>query len=88
MREIPFERFAAESSTSVCVIDTDERSWTRAEVLQSAMGFVREFGRAGLRSGDTLACIAPNCMEYVAAYLAAVYAGLYFVPINRNLTAG
>jgi long-chain acyl-CoA synthetase len=88
MREIQFERFAAEPSTRICLIDADERSWSRAEVLRTAMDFARQFGLAGLHSGDTVACIAPNCMEYVAAYLAAVRSGLCFVPINRNLTAG
>jgi long-chain acyl-CoA synthetase len=42
----------------------------------------------GLRAGDVLAIIAPNCAEYVIAYLAATQVGLYVVPVNWHLAPG
>jgi long-chain acyl-CoA synthetase len=88
VQTIPFEQFAGDEPASVCVIDCDEHVWTRADVLRAAMGIADAYRRSGLTQGDTVAIVAPNCAEYLAAYLAAVYAGLYFVPINRHLTPG
>lgn len=88
MQPIPFERFAENDPASACVIDCDEQVWSRADVLHAAMGIADEYRRAGLLEGDTVVIVAPNCPEYLAAYLAAVYAGLYFVPVNRHLTPG
>lgn len=42
--------------------------------------------RAGLRPGDAMAVIAPNCAEFVAAYLAGAQIGLQVVPVNWHLS--
>lgn len=41
----------------------------------------------GLRRGDGIAVILPNCVEFYEVFLAALQTGLYFTPINHFLTA-
>ncbi len=42
---------------------------------------------AGLRRGDTVACVMSNSLRMVALYLAAMQSGVYLVNINYHLTA-
>lgn len=42
---------------------------------------------AGLRAGDTVACVMVNGIPMLELYLAAMQSGLYFVTINYHLTA-
>ncbi|MDZ4680401.1 MAG: long-chain fatty acid--CoA ligase [Saprospiraceae bacterium] len=42
-------------------------------------------GALGLRSGDRIAVLAENCLEYVALFVAAQKTGLILVPLNYRL---
>jgi acyl-CoA synthetase (AMP-forming)/AMP-acid ligase II len=43
---------------------------------------------AGLRKGDKLATVLPNCLELMAAYWAAAKSGLVIVPMSPLLQEG
>lgn len=44
-------------------------------------------GVLGLRSGDRIAVLAENCLEYLALFVAAQKTGLILVPLNYRLAA-
>ena len=52
----------------------------RANALRVARGY-RE---AGLRAGDRVAIMLPNCPEFLSAHFGAIYAGLVPVPVNTG----
>lgn len=54
--------------------------------LTCALG--AELRRRGLRRGDRLGVMVPNCRELAVVYFACLYAGAVIVPINPNLSAG
>ncbi|MFH1138675.1 MAG: long-chain fatty acid--CoA ligase [Pseudomonadota bacterium] len=47
----------------------------------------RALSASGLRSGDRLAMLAYNCLEYVETIMATAKLGLILVPLNWRLTA-
>ncbi|HUP50635.1 MAG TPA: class I adenylate-forming enzyme family protein [Thermoanaerobaculia bacterium] len=57
---------------------------SRRELLRRAQELGSALRRAGLGRGDLLAVQLPNSVEFVAAWLAALDAGLVFVPIDRD----
>jgi non-ribosomal peptide synthetase component E (peptide arylation enzyme) len=76
---------AARAPHAPAVIDGEGRTWTRTALLELADRLAHGFAARGLAVGDVLALAAPNCAEYLAAYLAGLAAGLYVVPINWHL---
>ena len=42
----------------------------------------RVFRELGLKTGDGVALLAENCLEFLPIYWAAQLAGLYFTPIS------
>ncbi len=88
MREFPFSRFAESNPEALALVDPQERHWTRGALAALTNGISRALRGAGLQTGDILAIVAPNCMEYMAWYLAATQVGLYVVPVNWHLTPG
>ena len=57
------------------------------ELLGRANQVVHALRQLGLRPGDTIAFVLPNCAEVFEIYLAALQAGWYIVPINHHLVA-
>lgn len=80
-----FHRFAETNADVVAVVDPKGREWARGELAALVNGLVRAWRAAGLSDGDAVAILAPNCAEYLAAYLAGLDAGLSVVPVNRHL---
>lgn len=69
------------------LIESGGRQCSRAELASLCDRLVRACREAGLGSGDSIAIVAPNCIEYVVAYLAVLRLGCYLVPINTHFTA-
>jgi len=87
MDDFGFRYFAARDPGAPAVIEQSGTIWSRGELLAVVDGTAGAFAAAGLEPGDVVAIVAPNCGEYLAAYLAGVRAGLYVVPINWHLVA-
>lgn len=87
MNQYGFDYFASRNSDAPAVIDHDGTTWSRGALLDLVDGIARAFSAAGFASGDVVAIVAPNCAEYLAAYLAGIAAGLYVVPVNWHLAA-
>ncbi|WP_029433078.1 AMP-binding protein [Blastococcus sp. URHD0036] len=47
----------------------------------------RHLRALGLRTGDAVAAVVPNGPEYLELVLATSQVGMYFVPVNRHLSA-
>jgi acyl-coenzyme A synthetase/AMP-(fatty) acid ligase len=58
------------------------------EFHQLACVLGAELRLRGLRRGDRLGVMVPNCCELAVLYFACVYAGATIVPINPNLSTG
>lgn len=79
--------FAARDRDAVAVIEQNRTIWSRGELLDLTDRTAWAFIEAGLEPGDVVAIVAPNCAEFLAAYLGGIAAGLYVVPINWHLAA-
>jgi len=78
--------FTARDPDAIAVIEQNGAVWSRGELLALADRTARAFAAAGLKPGNVLAIVAPNCAEYLVAYFAGIAAGLYVVPINWHLS--
>jgi len=58
------------------------------EFHQLACSLSVELRSRGLRRGDRLGVMVPNCCELAVLYFACLYAGATIVPINPDLSAG
>jgi long-chain acyl-CoA synthetase len=85
MNEFGIRHFAKTNPDAVALIDPEGGAWSRADLLDFVDRTAQVFSTAGLRSGDVVALVSPNCAEYIGVHLAAIAAGLYVVPINWHL---
>jgi long-chain acyl-CoA synthetase len=88
MNEMRLAHFAARDPEAPAITDPQGRTWSRGEVAGMANRMARALRAAGLAPGDSLAILAPNCVEYLTTYVAATQIGLYVVPINWHLAPG
>lgn len=86
MQELGFYRFAKKDPNPVAIIDTQEKAWSRGELLQSVNQLSNGLKSFGLTKGDTVAILLPNSVEYYITYLACAQCGFYLVPINWHLS--
>jgi acyl-CoA synthetase (AMP-forming)/AMP-acid ligase II len=71
---------------NLALIVKDQR-WSYAE-FQEAVGRVAAgFLRSGVRKGDKIALILPNCAEFLFSVFAAARIGAVFVPLNTAYTS-
>ena len=80
-----FSHYAQTEPAVVAVVDTLGRAWSRQQLFESSNRLSRALRSCGLKPGDVIALFAPNCGEYLQAYLAATQIGLYVVSINSHL---
>src|SRR4051812_17532438 len=83
-----FENFwsrAQQQPDRVALIEAGDRKITTGELLASANQLVHGLRALGLRPGDVIAAVLPNCQEAYELYLAMQQAGWYLVPINFHL---
>ena len=86
MSDIGFWNLAQQAPEKVALIDPQEKSWTRGQLLSQCNQLVHGLRSLGLEVGDSVAVVLPNCKEFYVAYLACYSAGFYLVPINWHLT--
>lgn len=77
---------AARWPARIAMVD-GERRVTYAEFWASAHGFANELRRRGLRNGDRVAIVLPNCIEAATACYGAWLAGMVAVPLNVQARA-
>src|SRR5690625_413160 len=87
MAQTGFWRIAARAPDAVALVDPEQRSWRRGELLDEVHRLTHGLTALGLQQGDAVAIMAPNRWQFVALSLAATQAGLYLVPINWHLAA-
>jgi len=85
MDEFGVRHFAEQNRNAVALIDAHGSTWSRGELVDFIDRTSKAFAAAGLASGDVIAIVAPNCVEYLVVHLAAIAAGLYVVPVNWHL---
>jgi acyl-CoA synthetase (AMP-forming)/AMP-acid ligase II len=61
---------------------------TYAEFHRRASALAAELRRRGLRTGDRIAVMVPNCCELAVLYFACIYLGAVIVPVNPALSKG
>jgi long-chain acyl-CoA synthetase len=83
-----FRLWAEAQPDKRAVVDAHGRDRTYGELLADVNRLSHGFREvAGLRTGDTIACVMTNSIEMLTVYLAAMQSGLYFVTLNYHLTA-
>lgn len=60
---------------------------THAQYAERTARLAAGLAAAGVRAGDRLAILAPNCLEYVDLFGASAHLGAMVVPINWRLSA-
>ncbi|MEK9649497.1 MAG: AMP-binding protein [Gammaproteobacteria bacterium] len=86
MQELGFYRFAKKNPHEIAIIDTNEKAWTRGELLTRVNQLSNGLLDLGLKKGDTVSILLPNSVEYYISYLACAQCGFYMVPINWHLS--
>ena len=87
MSRLGFWHFATVSPNQLALVDPDKREWSRGELLAECNRIAHGLRELGLKKGDTVAAILPNCAEYLALNLAVTQIGMFLVPINWHLAA-
>src|SRR6516164_9149368 len=70
----------------VAIVDPDGAEHAAGDVLARCNQVVHALRALGLQKGDTVAAVLPNGSNPFHIYLAALQAGLYYVPINYRLS--
>jgi long-chain acyl-CoA synthetase len=79
----PFLQSASAPDKPAVLID--ERVLTYGDLDRGSRALAAHLRQAGVRHGDTIAILAPNCAEFFVAAWSAQRSGLYFTPIGRHL---
>jgi acyl-coenzyme A synthetase/AMP-(fatty) acid ligase len=70
------------SDTAPCMILADGRAWTYADVERASGRMANLIVALGLKRGDRVAAQVEKTPEALVLYLAAVRAGMVFLPLN------
>ncbi len=65
--------------------DADGQTYTYGELHARANRMANGLRALGLTTGDTVAVVLPNTVQYFEVYLGCLQVGLYFTPINWHL---
>ncbi|MGW8591823.1 AMP-binding protein [Dietzia sp. NPDC055877] len=66
--------------------DQPGRQVTFGQLAEAAHGYARGLQELGLKTGDCIVLLAPNSIEFLEVYYAALEIGLYVAPANWHLT--
>ncbi|MFB9260720.1 acyl-CoA synthetase [Dietzia aerolata] len=66
--------------------DAPGRQVTFGQLAGAAHGYARGLQELGLGAGDCIVLLAPNSIEFLEVYYAAIEIGLYVAPANWHLT--
>jgi acyl-coenzyme A synthetase/AMP-(fatty) acid ligase len=64
------------------------RETTYGDFHQQACALAAQLDQRGVRKGDRVAVMVPNCCELAVLYFACIYLGAVIVPINPALSKG
>ena len=64
-----------------------DRRWSYADVERETYRVANGFLRQGVKKGDRIAFLLPNCSEFLFAVFAVTKIGAVFVPLNPQYTA-
>jgi carnitine-CoA ligase len=78
-------RRRAELTPDAPFVTCDGGRRTFAEGLDGATAAAAALAAVGLRKGDTLAVMLPNCLEFLDVWFGAALLGIVLVPINTQL---
>ncbi|XP_065564516.1 uncharacterized protein LOC136029918 [Artemia franciscana] len=67
---------------------TTGKTYTYRQVRQLSVRFGASLTKMGLRKGDILGLVLPNCPEWSFILLGAAYVGVIVTPVNPTYTAG
>lgn len=76
---------AASSPTRPAVVDPSGRTLDYGSLAAAADRYGRGLRAQGLRAGDAVVLLLPNCAELLAVHFAALQTGLYIVAVNWHL---
>jgi long-chain acyl-CoA synthetase len=79
--------FSQWDGEKIALIDPNERQWSRRELVEEGNKIAHALRGMGLKKGDTVAAMLPNCAEYIALNLATMQIGLFLAPLNWHLAA-
>lgn len=79
-------RHAGEWADRVAIEEAGGRRRSFAELLDGADQVSAELAAKGVKPGDTVAAVMPNCIEFFTLYFATQQSGLYLTPVNHHLT--
>jgi acyl-CoA synthetase (AMP-forming)/AMP-acid ligase II len=83
------ESVVARREKQVFLIDaTSGREITYGEFHRLACALAADLRRRGVRKGDRVGVMVPNCWELAVLYFACIYLGAVIVPINPALGQG
>ena len=85
MAEYGFWNLAQQDPAPLAVAMDDGTEWTRGDMLAECNRIANGLRALGMKRGDVLAVMLPNCAEMLAVNLAALQSGFYLVPINWHL---
>jgi len=85
MADFGFWAMAQEDPGHLALVTPEGTEISAGELLGRANQVVHGLRQAGLRTGDAVAVVLPNCVEMIELYLACLQAGFYLVPINHHL---
>ena len=86
-RNIGFWDWATRDPERVALINPDGEWTTYRELLASSRCVAHGLIEQGLKAGDSVATVLPNCVELYEVLMASLEIGLYFTPINHYLVA-
>ena len=81
MSELGFYRFANSHPDEIAIVEPSEKIWTRGELLAKTNQLTHALREFGVKSGDVVATVLPNSVEYYIAYLACAQSGLSLIHI-------
>lgn len=85
MNTICFQHFAQSEPDAAAVVDPRGAVFSRGHLYGASNQLARALRARGLRPGDSIGIIAPNCIEHLQAYFAATQIGLYVISLNWHL---
>lgn len=88
IREIILGVIALQKEKVFLVDANTSRKITYGEFHQQACALAAELRQRGVRKGDRIGVIFPNCCELAVLYFACIYLGAVIVPINPSLSKG
>ncbi|HUC05041.1 MAG TPA: acyl-CoA synthetase [Acidimicrobiales bacterium] len=87
MGDLGFWALAQEDPDHVALVTPEGDEVRAKDLLGHSNQLVHALRALGLGTGDVVATVLPNCEAMIEAYVAALQAGWYLVPINHHLVA-